>query len=310
MSRLPPLDCLRYFEAAARRESFTRAAEELKVTTAAVGHRIKMLEAHLGHPLFDRIKRRGVRLDRRGKAYLVDVRRILSDLEAATDAQRRGGDRRSVKMLSVESLAEKWLMPRLPGFEASHPDIVVEIETNHRGVDPESRDFDAWLAYAGPTAAPRPEALPGEEALVEDTLFQETLHPVCGPSLIKGCGHPEAPEDLHDWPLPYDLGWDADWPHWFARQGVRAPDLSRASGFRLYSMVVHAAVEGLGAAMGRPGVIARELEDGRLIPLFDGERGVPARCCLIATDSARRRSEVRAFRKCVLGEVGCASQAA
>ena len=202
MPRLPPLDCLRYFEAAARRESFTRAAEELKVTSAAVGHRIKMLEEHLGHPLFDRVRRRGVRLNRRGRAYLTDVRRILADLEAATVAQRRGGERRSVKMVSVESLAEKWLMPRLPAFETSHPDIVVEIETNHRGVDPKSRDFDVWLAYAGPTAAPRPEALPGEEALVEDTLFEETLLPVCSPSLVKARGQPGAPEDLLDWATP------------------------------------------------------------------------------------------------------------
>ena len=302
MSQLPPLDCLRFFECAARRESFTRAAEELNVTSTAVGYRIKMLEDHLGHPLFDRLVRRGVRLNRRGKAYLSDVRRILADLEAATDSHRRDAVKRSVRMVSVESLAEKWLMPRLRGFEASHPDIVIEIETNHRGVDPDGRNFDCWLAYAGPTAAPRPEARPGEDALVEDTLFEELLHPVCSPALIEARGQPEAPEDLYDWPLLYDLGWEADWPHWFARQGARAPDLSRASGYRLYSMVVHAAVEGLGCAIGRPGVIARELEDGGLVPLFDGGTGVPARCCLITTESARRRSEVQAFRDWVIRE--------
>ena len=302
MRPLPPFDCLRFFETAARRESFTRAAEELGVTSAAVAHRVKTLEDHLGHPLFERLKRRGVRLNRRGKAYLSDVRRILADLEAATDAHRGDATKRSVKIVSVEALAEKWLMPRLSGFEASHPDIVVEIETNHRGIDPDSGGYDVWLAYAGPTAARRPEARPGTDAVHEDTLFEEALVPVCSPALIQTRGRPRSAVDLRAWPLLYDLGWVTDWMAWFAKQGVAAPDLSRCSGFRLYSMVVHAAVEGLGVAIGRPGVIARELEEGRLVPLFDRCVGVPARCCLITTDAARRRSEVNAFRDWVLHE--------
>ena len=300
MRPLPPFDCLRFFETAARRESFSRAGEELGVTSAAVAHRVKMLEDDLGHPLFDRLKRRGVRLNRRGKAYLTDVRRILADLEAATDAHRGKATKRSVRMVSVESLAERWLMPRLPAFGISHPDIVVEIETHHRGVDPDGRDFDIWLAYSGPTAAPRPEARPGADALVEDTLFEEALVPVCSPALLQIRGRPSSPADLREWPLLYDLGWVTDWMAWCARQGVPAPDLSRASGYRLYSMVIQAAVAGQGAAIGRPGIIARELEDGRLVPLFEPETGIPARCCLVTTESARRRSEVQAFREWIL----------
>ena len=125
--------------------------------------------------------------------------------------------------------------------------------------------------------------------------------PVCSPALIEARGGPRTPADLHHWPLLYDLGWVADWPYWFARQGVAAPDLSRASGYRLYSMVVHAAVEGLGAAIGRPGVIARELREGSLIPIFERGTGIPARCCLI-TNSAQRRPDVQAFRAWVLKE--------
>ena len=299
MHDVPPFDSLRFFECAARHGSFSRAADELEVTSAAVGYRVKALEDHLGHPLFERLRRRGVRLNRRGRAYVTDVRRILGDLEAATHLHRSSEAARSVKLVSVESLAEKWLMPKIPHFEAAHPDIVVEIETNHRGVDPEGRDFDAWLAYAGPTAASRPQARPDELGLVEDTLFEEMLHPVCSPALIEARGRPRTPADLHAWPLLHDLGWEADWPLWFARHGVPAPDLSRSKGFRLYSMVVQAAVEGLGVTIGRPGVIAPELEDGRLVALFEHEAGVPGRCCLV-TNSAGRRPEVAAFREWVL----------
>ena len=90
MQALPPLDCLRFFDAAARHENFVRAAEELQVTLAAVAHRIRMLEGHLRAPLFDR-RTRGVRLNRRGRAYHEEIRRILADLDAAT---RHHGDRR------------------------------------------------------------------------------------------------------------------------------------------------------------------------------------------------------------------------
>ena len=155
--------------------------------------------------------------------------------------------------------------------------------------------------------APRPR--PGDDALVEDTLFEETLFPVCSPALLEARGRPSQPADLHRWPLLYDLGWEADWPLWAARQGVPAPDLSRASGFRLYSMVINAAVEGLGVTIGRPEVIARELADGRLVALFEHEAGVPGRCCLI-TNGAGRRPEVAAFREWVLAEAGQARRVA
>ena len=141
-------------------------------------------------------------------------------------------------------VAEKWLLPRLASFKADHPGIAIELETNHRGVDPTRRDFDAWLAYTGETAAPRPLTR-REDTLLEETLYEEDLLPVCSPALLAARGRPCEPADLHGWPLLYDLGWDADWSYWFARQGQPTPDLSQASGFRLYSMLVQAAVNGI-----------------------------------------------------------------
>ena len=83
---------------------------------------------------------------------------------------------------------------------------------------------------------------------------------MCSPALLAARGRPRSPAELRDWPLLYDLGWDADWSYWFARQGAPTPDLSRASGFSLYSMLIQAAASGLGAAIGRPMLIAHELE--------------------------------------------------
>ena len=306
MLHLPPLESLRYFEAAARHESFLLAGRELGLTAAAVGQRVRTLEKHLGAALFER-RHRSVRLNPRGRAYLKEVQRILAEVHGVSERQRHTP--RRVRIVSVEAVAEKWLLPRLVSFKAAHPGIAIELETNHRAVDPARRDFDAWLAYSGETSAPRPLTR-REDTLLEDTLVEEALLPVCSPALIQARGRPRAPADLHRWPLLYDLGWEADWPCWFARQGVPAPDLSRASGFRLYSMVIHAAVEGLGATIGRPGVIARELDDGRLVPLFDREAGVPARCCLITTGAARRRSEVQAFREWLLREAAQGYRAA
>ena len=303
---LPPLDSLRFFEAAARHQGFARAAEELGVTPAAVAHRVGALEKHLDVPLFDR-RHRGVRLNRRGRAYLKEVQRILAEVHGVSERQRRWP--RRVRIVSVEAVAEKWLVPRLATFKAEHPGVALELETNHRGVDPDRRDFDAWFAYTGETAAPRPLTC-REDTLLEETLYEENLLPVCSPALLAALGRPAGPAGLDGWPLLYDLGWDADWSYWFARQGEPTPDLSRASGFRLYSMLIQAAVHGIGAAIGRPMLIARELATRALVPVFDRQAEAPERCCLITTAAARQRAEVRAFREWVLDEAGTAARIA
>ena len=305
MLLLPPLESLRFFEAAARHQGFARAAEELGVTPAAVAHRVGTLEKHLDVPLFDR-RHRGVRPNPRGQAYLKEVQRILAEVHGVSERQRRWP---RVRIVSVEAVAEKWLVPRLTTFKAEHPGVALELETNHRGVDPDRRDFDAWLAYTGETAAPRPLTR-REDTLLEETLYEEDLVPVCSQALLAALGRPDGPGDLDEWPLLYDLGWDADWSYWFARQGEPTPDLSRASGFRLYSMLIQAAVHGIGAAIGRPMLIARELEDRTLVRVFDHHVEAPERCCLITTAASRQRPEVQAFREWVLEEARAAADSA
>ena len=293
---LPPLDSLRFFEAAARHRSFARAAAELGVTPAAVAHRIRTLEERLGVRLFDR-RARGVVLNKRGGVYLKEVQRILADVHGASERIRR--QPRRVRIVSVEAVAEKWLLPRLAALEAAHPGITIELETDHRGLDPDSRGFDVWIAYTGETAAPRPITR-RDDTLVEETLYEENLIAVCSPALLAERGRPRSPADLYVWPLLYDLGWESDWAYWSACQRHPPPDLSQASGFRLYSMVIDAAVHGLGAAIGRPVLIARELQNGTLVPVLDHQAEAPERCCLITTAASRQRPQVQAFRHWIL----------
>ena len=295
MNPLPPLECLRFFDAAARHQSFVRAAGELDVTAAAVAYRVRKLEDHVGERLFRR-RGRGVTLTSRGKAWHGEVRRILADIEELFERDRYEPPTPRLRIVAVESIAERWLLPRLARFTATRPDIAVEIETDHAGVDPNRHDFDAWITFTGDARAPDPESARHE------ALFEETLIPVCSPALLKSRGRPRAPDELHRWPLIYHLGWPGDWPLWFAAQGHPPPDLSRASGFRLCGMLVQAAVEGMGVAIGRPTLLASEMEQGVLVSVFRRQTDALANYSLITTAAARRKPEVEAFREWLLHE--------
>ena len=146
MNPLPPLECLRFFDAAARHQSFVRAAGELDVTAAAVAYRVRMLEDHIGEQFFKR-KGRGVTLTSRGKAWHGEVRRILTDIEELFERNRYDPPTPRLRIVAVELIAERWLLPRLTRFTAARPDIAVEIETEHAGVDPNRHDFDAWITF-------------------------------------------------------------------------------------------------------------------------------------------------------------------
>ena len=232
---LPVLDTLPFFEAAARLGSFQGAGKELGVTAAAVAYRVKSLETHLGVALFSR-RSRGVQLNGHGWAYLEEVQHILAELRRANE-HLRGGPRSAVlRLITVEVVVEKWLMPRLPDFNAAHPDLTIEFETDQGAFAPEKREFDVWVAFTD-----RVRAAPHSE-----TLFEETLVPVCSPALLAERGRPGEPRDLHRWPLLYDLVWARYWSHWFAHppHAARRP----GAGFGLPPLQRHGA-----GRRGRPG---------------------------------------------------------
>ncbi|MCY4566062.1 MAG: LysR substrate-binding domain-containing protein [Gammaproteobacteria bacterium] len=295
MPKLPPLECLRYFESAARHESFVRAGRELGVTPAAVAYRIKVLEEHLGRTLFER-HRRSVSLNSRGKACLGDVQRVLSEIGEIAEIYGSDRSRRRLSIAAAESIADRWLMPRLSGFRALEPDVAIEIETDLIATNPDSPDVDLWITYAGePGGPPAPQAQ-------HEILFEETLFPFCSPGLIEARSRPARASDLRDWPFLYHLGRPTDWLNWFAAHETTAPNLAHGSGFRLSGMLVKAAVEGMGVAVGPASSVDRELQQGSLVELFDRDTGPRTSCSLVSTVWARSRPEVRAFREWILRE--------
>ena len=280
----PPLEVFRFFDVAGRHQSFAKAARELGVTPGAIAHRVRTLEQYLGEQLFER-QACGIALSRRGQAFLVEVQHTLSALDNATERFRAGANAGALKLVAVEAFAELWLMPRLAAFRRAHPEIVIEFETDHYEVDPARRAFDVWIAFVA--EVPR--------TVQSEVLFEETLVPVCSPGLLASKGRPVHPADLHEWPLLYDLAWEDYWAHWLACREAGAPDMSRASGYRLYSMMVQAALEGMGVALGHSLLIAPYLERGTLVALFEPPIAAPARYFLAAAPGSGEKPEARAF---------------
>ena len=283
----PPLEVFRFFDVAGRYQSFAKAARELGVTPGAVAHRVRTLEQYLGEELFER-QSHGLALNARGQAFLVEVQHLLAALDKTTERFRDGEQSGVLKLVAVEAFAEMWLMPRLAAFRDAHPEIVIEFETSlndHHEVDPARREFDVWIAFVA--GVPR--------TVQSEVLFEETLVPVCSPAFLASRGRPEHPADLLGFPLFYDLAWDDYWAHWFASREAGGPDMSRASGYRLYSMMIQAALEGMGVALGHSLLIAPYLERGTLVSLFELPVAAPARYFLAVAPGSRDKPEARAF---------------
>ncbi|NVN87766.1 MAG: transcriptional regulator GcvA [Rhodopseudomonas sp.] len=258
-ARLPSLNGLRAFEAAARHLSFTKAAAELNVTQTAISHQIKRLEDELGVRLFVR-QNRALALTPQARDYLPGIRAAFNDLRLATDRLLRKGDDNVLTVSTLASLAAKWLMPRLSAFQEAHPGIDVRITTSRALVDFKSGDVDAAIRYGR-------GQWPGLRA---DWLMADQLFPVCSPALLKGGKPLKCPQDLAEHTLLHTSGgYDDDWRLWLTAAG-QPPTVSKLPGlsFDLIFMTVQAAIDGLGVAMGRTSYVESDIAKGRLVVPF------------------------------------------
>jgi LysR family transcriptional regulator, glycine cleavage system transcriptional activator len=215
--RLPPLNALRAFEAAARLTSFQAAAAELNVTPAAVSHQIKALEAHLGVPLFKRLNRE-VRLTDAGRACLPGLRDGFDRIAEAVDSIRPGRGGGILTVTAAPSIAGKWLLPRIDGFRTRHPAIDVRIDAAIHTVDFSRADVDVALRYGA-------GHYPG---LYTELLMRTEVFPVCAPELTRGKKGLKAPADLRHHTLIHEDEINPDpscptWAMWLRAAGAFRP---------------------------------------------------------------------------------------
>ena len=258
-ARLPSLNGLRAFEAAARHLSFTKAAQELNVTQTAISHQIRRLEEELGLRLFVR-QSRALALTPQAADYLPNIRAAFQDLRTATDRLLRTGNDRVLTISTLTSLAVKWLLPRLSTFQEKHPEIDVRITTSTEVVDFRSSNVDAAVRYGR-------GQWPGTHA---EWLMAEHLFPVCSPKLLAGARALKQPEDLARATLLHTSTTKDDWRVWLTAAGLpiqiaQNPSLT----FDLAFMTVQAAIDGLGVAMGHTAYVADDIANGRLVVPFD-----------------------------------------
>lgn len=293
-TRLPPLNALRTFEAAARHLSFTKAAEELFVTQAAVSHQIKTLEEHLGAPLFRRLNRRLMLTDE-GQHLLPSVRRAFDELMAGVERVRECCAGGTLTISTTPSIGANWLASRLGRFHALHPEFEVRLSTTPRLVDFSREGIDCGVRYGFGD-------WPGLRA---ERLFGATLRPVCSPMLLDGPHPLRRPEDLRYHTLLHSLDDVDDWRLWLRAAGVGGIDPTRGPKFDSVPLALQAAISGAGVAIARGDLHA---EDGRLITPFDIE--LPDECAyyFVAPELSADQPKVALFREWIMGEAGAATR--
>ena len=252
--KIPSTAMLSAFEAAARHQSFTKAADELAVTQSAVCRQIAGLEDFLNVKLFRR-SRRGVVLTDTGLAYSRKVTARLDEVERdALDVMARGGQGGTLEIGAVPTFATKWLLPRLPQFARAHPGITINLSARARPFLFDDTNFDAAI-HAGETT------WPGTEGRF---LMQESMIAVCSPHLIA----PRKSLARADWsryPLLHQSTRPYGWRDWFASLGLRVEGDMAGPRFELFTMAAEAAIHGMGITLIPRLMVEDELQRGVLI---------------------------------------------
>lgn len=255
--RIPSMEALIAFEAAARHQSFTRSADELALTQSAVGRQIAGLENYVGVALFSRVKKR-LALTDIGRLYARQIRAALEQIERdtmAAMAQRGAGG--ILELAVIPTFATRWLIPRLPEFYAAHPDITLNLTTRAAPFLFEGTDFDAAIHFGNP-------AWPGT---IARHLFGEEVTPVCSPRLLDGAGMLD-PAELLRFPLLHQSARPFAWREWLEQAGVGLMTCMRGQRYELFSMLVEAARAGLGMALVPRFFVQAELANGELCTPF------------------------------------------
>lgn len=289
--RLPPLNALRVFDSAARHLSFTKAAEELFVTQAAVSHQIKTLEEFLGLKLFRR-RNRSLLLTEEGQSYYIDIKEIFSSINEATRKLLARSAKGALTVSLSPSFAIQWLVPRLSGFNQSYPGIDVRIQAVDREEDKLADDVDVAIFYGRGNWT----------GLRTDRLYAEYLIPVCAPSLLTGEKPLKTPSDLIYHTLLHDTS-RRDWQAYVRQLEIQNQiNVQQGPIFSHSSMVIQAAVHGQGVALVNNVMARSEIESGRLVRPFQDVLVSKNAFYLVCQDSQAELGKIAAFRQWILSQ--------
>lgn len=260
---LPSLNGLKVFEVAARHLNFRLAAEELGVTQGAVAQQVRGLEAELGIKLFERLPR-SLSLTTEGRRYIADIRRGLDIIAQATAELKPQPVRLTISV--TPTFASKWLIPRLPDFTAGNPDLDLHILATERVSNFQADGVDLAVRYGRPPFGP---------GLAVELLFEQEIIAVCSPTLLKGGEAPRTTEELTAYALLHDS--HNFWPEFIERYLGRSAQMTfKGTSFNQTSHAIEAAIAGQGIVLVNRDFVARDMEDGRLMRLFEGSLRGPS----------------------------------
>jgi LysR family transcriptional regulator, glycine cleavage system transcriptional activator len=295
-SHLPSLNALRAFEAAGRHLSFSKAAEELHVTPAAVGHQVKALEHDLGAVLFERLNR-ALLLTPAGQSLLPGLSEVFYRVAEVVETFRRRDANRPLTVSMPPSFGASWLMPRLERFRARHPDIDVRLDADNRVVDLVHDDVDVGLRYG----------LGDYPGMRVDCLLSEEVFPVCSPRLLEG-EHPlRELEDLRWHTLLHvdgyvQDGYWPDWNMWLQSAGMGDMVLRRTLRFSHTVLALQAAASGHGVALGSRVLAGNDLKERRLVRPFTHGSHMSFAYYMVCPDALADEPRIAAFREWIIEE--------
>lgn len=286
--RLPPLNALRAFEAAARHLNFSRAADELSVTPGAVSQQIQNLEDYVGAALFKRTPK-GLLLTDAAQTALPALREAFDRLAEAASLLTAAVDGRRLTLTAAPSFAAKWLVPRLGKFEETYPQVDVWLSAGMDIVDFATGEVDLAIRYGS-------GRYPGLEVT---RLLSETVIPLASPELLANTPLND-PADLANHILLHDGSPDADdscpdWAMWLAARGIKNVDGARGPRFNQSSLVIEAAVNGRGVALAKQTLAQADIDAGRLVAPLQIPTAVDFAYYVVHPKTKGRLPQVKAF---------------
>ena len=290
-SKLPSLNSLKVFEAVARHLSFTKAAAELYVTQAAASHQIKILEGQLGVALFVRHPRR-IQLTNEGKILLPVMSRSLDAIASGVEKITSDTGLGMLRVRLGPSISAKWLSPKLNDFWRHNPDINLSLFHSNEEVDFSREDIDIAITYGD-----------GNWPNVESShLLSLDLFPVCSPALVNGFGEDFCEADLEHMPLLHDANYHS-WSQWVKGAGIVGVNPNRGVIIDDTNVLVQAAIDGQGVAIGSSLVVNEHLRSGRLVRLFDHILRPDESYYIIYPKAHSQRQNVRLFKNWLLSQI-------